>query len=131
MIDEFPPLHRDAPIVTWRFASTSAQLAEWDRSPERVSVAVDYHLSDAPAEAWWRVQVVTQRWLHGLLARSYSARPEPAVLIVPDGSMAERRRSITRLLSPESALDLSRVAERVQPLGKPQPDSGSVADLPT
>ena len=128
MIDEFPPFRRDAPLVTWRFACTDAQLAEWQRSPGQLAVAVDYHLSDAPVDAWWRVEVVTQSWLHGLLARSYTARPHPAMLIVPDGELADRRTAITRLLDPDSALDLSRVAERVPLPPSTRPGPAQVGD---
>jgi hypothetical protein len=129
MIDEFPPLHRDVPFVSWRFACTDAQLAEWEHSPEHVSVAIDYQLSDAP-EAWWRLRVVTQCWLQGLLARRYTAGARPALLIVPDGPLAERRASITRLLGPESALDLSRVAERVLSTRMMPAGAESATDLP-
>ncbi len=112
-LDERVPHPPDTPPVVWRFAASEAQLAQWERASELEAVAVDYQVAGAPPESWWRVQVVTQAWLQARLSAPYTAHAHPALLIIPDGSLADRRAAITRLLSPGSAVDLTRVAEPV------------------
>ena len=112
----------DSP-VEWRFASAPSRLAEWERRPDVAWVTVEYRLPDSSSLEWWRVQVVTHSWLHGMLAMPYTAHALPALLIVPDGALTERCAAISRILGRGPALDLTRVAERVLPDERAAPES--------
>ena len=87
----------DARTIEWRFGGFPGDPEAWYYSPAEVHVYVDIRTPETPVGQWHRIWAVTQSWVASNVLRSEWA-VVPPLLVVADGSPAELRERLDRLV---------------------------------
>lgn len=94
---------RGSAAVEWRFGGLPGDPEAWYAAPSLVHVYVDVRTPETPSGRWHRIWAVTQSWVAtNVLIPEAEGAIVPPLLVVRDGSPAELRERVGRIVQSSS-----------------------------